>query len=79
MGFLNVIKYGLRIHRLADPIPWNRFLGYLNVYKYGLLHNLSIGKRRVKEQQSIVCLAYYVRCTCRLQPPQIYLLKEELD
>ncbi len=25
-----------RLHRLAEPIPWNRFLGSLNVYKYGL-------------------------------------------
>jgi len=25
-----------RIHRLAELIPWNRFLGSLNVYKFGL-------------------------------------------
>jgi hypothetical protein len=25
-----------RLHRLAESIPWNRFLGSLNVYKYGL-------------------------------------------
>ncbi len=25
-----------RLHRLAEPIPWNRFLGSFNVYKYGL-------------------------------------------
>jgi hypothetical protein len=24
------------IHRLAESIPWSRFLGSLNVYKYGL-------------------------------------------
>jgi hypothetical protein len=25
-----------RLHRLAEFIPWNRFLGSINVYKYGL-------------------------------------------
>ncbi len=25
-----------RLHRLAQFIPWNRFLGSRNVYKYGL-------------------------------------------
>ncbi len=25
-----------RLHRLAELIPWNRFLGSLNVYKFGL-------------------------------------------
>ncbi len=25
-----------RLHKLAESIPWNRFLGYINVYKYGL-------------------------------------------
>jgi hypothetical protein len=25
-----------RLHRLAESIPWNRFLGFLNVHKYGL-------------------------------------------
>ncbi len=25
-----------RLHRLAESIPWNRFLGFFNVYKYGL-------------------------------------------
>ena len=30
------------LHRLAEFIPWNRFLGSLNVYKYGLrLHWLA--------------------------------------
>jgi hypothetical protein len=24
-----------RLHRLAESIPWNRFLGSLNVYKFG--------------------------------------------
>ncbi len=25
-----------RLHRLAESIPWNQFLGSLNVYKFGL-------------------------------------------
>jgi hypothetical protein len=25
-----------RLHRLAESIPWHRFLGSINVYKYGL-------------------------------------------
>ncbi len=25
-----------RLNRLAESIPWNRFLGFLNFYKYGL-------------------------------------------
>ncbi len=35
-GLLKVYKYGLRLHWLAELVPWNRFLGSLNVYKYGL-------------------------------------------
>jgi hypothetical protein len=30
---LNVYKYWLRPHWLAELVPWNRFLGSLNVYK----------------------------------------------
>jgi hypothetical protein len=26
----------VRLHRLAEFIPWNRFLGSINVLKYGL-------------------------------------------
>ncbi len=35
-GSLNVYKYGLRLHCLAELVPWNRFLGSLNIYKYEL-------------------------------------------
>ncbi len=39
MGAGNRVRIGLsyrpaRLHRLAELIPWNRFLGSLNVYKY---------------------------------------------
>jgi hypothetical protein len=37
-----------RLHRLAESIPWNRFLGSINVYKYGLrLHygSVTVAKR----------------------------------
>jgi hypothetical protein len=27
LGSLNVYKYGLRLHWLAELVPWNRFLG----------------------------------------------------
>jgi hypothetical protein len=41
-GSLNVYKYGLRLHWLAELVHWNRFQGSLNVYKYGLrLHWLA--------------------------------------
>ena len=41
MGARHRVGIGLsyrlaRLHRLAEFIPWNRFLGSLNVYKYGL-------------------------------------------
>ena len=41
MGARNQVGIGLvyrpaRLHRLAEFIPWNRFLGSINVYKYGL-------------------------------------------
>jgi hypothetical protein len=26
----------VRLHRLAELVPWNRFLGSLNIYKFGL-------------------------------------------
>ncbi len=31
LASLKVLKYGLWLHRLAEFIPWNRFLGSLNV------------------------------------------------
>jgi hypothetical protein len=30
-----VVVQAARLHRLAESIPWNRFLGSLNVYKFG--------------------------------------------
>jgi hypothetical protein len=36
LSSLNVYKYGLRLHLIAELVPLNRFLGSLNVYKYGL-------------------------------------------
>ncbi len=36
LGSLNVYKYRLRLHWIAELVPWNRFLGSLNVYKYSL-------------------------------------------
>jgi hypothetical protein len=42
MGARNRVEIGLsyrpaRLHRLAEFIPWNRFLGSINVEKYGLV------------------------------------------
>jgi hypothetical protein len=31
-----------RLHRLAEFIPWNRFLGSINVLKYGLWTQLAL-------------------------------------
>ncbi len=41
MGARNRVGIGLlyqpaRLHRLAEFIPWDRFLGSINVYEYGL-------------------------------------------
>jgi hypothetical protein len=41
MGARNQVGIGLsyrpaRLHRLAESIPWNRYLGSLNIYKFGL-------------------------------------------
>jgi hypothetical protein len=36
-----------RLHRLAESIPWNRFLGSMNVYKYGLSIQLEDGSGTV--------------------------------
>jgi hypothetical protein len=41
MGARHRVGIGLsyrpaRLHRLAELMPWNRFLGSINVYKYGL-------------------------------------------
>jgi hypothetical protein len=49
-----------RLHRLAEAIPWNRFLGTLNFYKYGLstLFHVSVVER---EGMSGVCsIVYFV-------------------
>jgi hypothetical protein len=31
LGFINVYKYGFWLHRVAESVPWNRFLGSLKV------------------------------------------------
>jgi hypothetical protein len=41
MGARHRVGIGLsyrpaRLYRLAELMPWNRFLGSINVYKYGL-------------------------------------------
>jgi hypothetical protein len=36
-----------RLHKLAESIPWNRFLGSLNLYKFGLRYlKIMIGSER---------------------------------
>jgi hypothetical protein len=45
---LFVVSYRpARLHRLAESIPWNRFLGFLNIYKCGL--SFLSTPRRVSE------------------------------
>ncbi len=39
---LQVHKYGLKLDRLVESIPWNRFLGFLKVQKYRLCFLLSV-------------------------------------
>ncbi len=57
MGARNRVGMGLsyrpaRLHRLAESIPRNRFLGSLNVYKYGLSPRRSeIGRSSVENAQ----------------------------
>ncbi len=34
-----------RLHRPAESIPWNRFLGFFNVYKFGLCWILDLTSR----------------------------------
>jgi hypothetical protein len=55
MGARNQVGIGLlyrpaRLHSLAEPIPWNRFLGSIKVKKYQLRLNNSksenIGKKK---------------------------------
>jgi hypothetical protein len=47
LGFRNLVGIGVsyrpaRLHRLAEMIPWNRFLGSSKVKKFGLmLHMLA--------------------------------------
>jgi hypothetical protein len=31
-----------RLHRLAESIPWHRFLDSLNIYKYGLWIDVAV-------------------------------------
>jgi hypothetical protein len=33
-------------HRMAESIPWNRFLGSLHVYKYGLRDEMTENENR---------------------------------
>ncbi len=41
----------VRLHRLAESIPWNRFLGSLKVYKFGfrLRDESKEGSRSTRE------------------------------
>jgi hypothetical protein len=41
-----------RLHRLAEFIPWNRFLGSINVLKYGLTGCAGAGPSRPGVQQA---------------------------
>jgi hypothetical protein len=47
MGSRNRGRIGLsykpaRLNRLAEFIPWNRFLGFINVQKYGLYYSFGV-------------------------------------
>jgi hypothetical protein len=42
-----------RLHRLAEFIPWNRFLGSINVQKYGLSRSLYLNTCAEILEQSI--------------------------
>ncbi len=48
-----------RLHRPAESIPWNRFLGSLNIYKYGLRCSIIRGQRQgghIPEHVHCLCL-----------------------
>ncbi len=54
-----------RLHRLAELIPWNRFLGSLNVYKFGLrtVATLALTARRSNHSArslSRICMMYLI-------------------
>ncbi len=42
-----------RLHRLAESISWNRFLGSRNVYKFGLCTSCKISPRRVGNYSAV--------------------------
>ena len=48
-----------RLHRLAELIPWNRFLGFLNVYEFGL-HALSLTSFENHENHIQYCIIAYI-------------------
>ncbi len=43
-GTITLFVAPARLQRLAESIPWNRFLGPLNVYKYGLCSSVAVQK-----------------------------------
>jgi hypothetical protein len=43
-----------RLHRLAESIPWNRFLGSLNVYKYRLCGHLLKYRDKIISRQYVI-------------------------
>jgi hypothetical protein len=48
----------VRQHRLAESIPWNRFLGSLKVYKFGHVFNTFCYILRETEPNSHVFLRF---------------------
>ncbi len=61
-----------RLHRLAESIPWNRFLGSLNVYNSGSGHEQHIVQYKPVEISVIV-----VSFTRHQKPLHLYLSQND--
>ncbi len=54
-GQIGLSYRAARLHRLAESIPWNGFLGSLNVYNLGLWFSLFCLIKRESHKNSIFC------------------------
>jgi hypothetical protein len=54
-----------RLYRLAEAIPWYRFLGSLNVYKFGLRPGASAKENATPvKQEKITAKISFSACQC---------------
>jgi hypothetical protein len=58
LGSLKVYKFGLRLHRLAELVPWNRFLRSFKFKNSGSVHCIFVSGSRLFSAKNS-CFIFY--------------------